>query len=398
MIETGVLSFPLQVAPMTFPLPFPETEHPLQLLVVDDQEFDRKMICTRLREVAPADTTILEAGSGKEAMDVINNSRAPIDCVLLDMNLPDIHGVDLTTMMLGLNPDISIVMITVEADMDKALKCLKAGAEDFLIKGEYTNFSLYRAVRYAIERHRSSVQNLQLNEALKRAKELSTAQKEFIHLVSHEFRTPIAIISGAMQLLAAKAPEVAAGVGAKQFQRVEGALKRLIGLLDNVLRLSMVEEGKEVFSPELFDMNKAIQQVAEYFDEQRLNLSLSADIVHYYGDHRLVEYALHNVISNAIKYSPLGTQVDIIMRTMPAALEIAVVDKGPGMSAEMMRRAGEKFHRDEATSHIEGTGLGIYLAKRFMEYHGGEMLFESEGGQGTTVRLIFPYSAALLDS
>ncbi|MFZ4541093.1 MAG: response regulator, partial [Rickettsiales bacterium] len=170
---------------MPMPLPFPTSNTPLHLLVVDDQEFDRKMICTRLSEVAPKNTIIVEADCGDEAINAIATTNIPFDCVLLDMNLPDIHGVDLTTMILGLRPELSIVMITVEADMDKALKCLKAGAEDFLIKGEYSNMSLYRSVRYAIERHRVSMENFRLNEALDRERELSAAQKEFIHLVSH---------------------------------------------------------------------------------------------------------------------------------------------------------------------------------------------------------------------
>ena len=65
--------------------------------------------------------------------------------------------------------------------------------------------------------------------------------------------------------------------------------------------------------------------------------------------------------------------------------------------APLIARAGEKFYRDSKTSHIEGTGLGIHLAQRFMEYHGGKLHFESEMGHGTTVRLFFPHSAALIE-
>lgn len=383
---------------MDYPLPFPDHSAPLHLLVVDDQEFDRKMICNRIHEVAPPNSIVVEADSGEETMLAIASTPIPFDCVLLDMNLPDIHGVDLTTMILGLQPTLSVVMITVEADMDKALKCLNAGAEDFLIKGEYTNMSLYRAVRYAMARRRSSLENFKLNEALKRERELSAAQKEFIHLVSHEFRTPIAIISGAMQLLAAKAPELYAGAGAPQFKKINESVTRLVGLLDNVLRLSMVEEGKEVFSPAMFDMAAAMQLVLECFDTTRIELiSDMSKPLHYYGDQRLVEYALHNVISNGIKYSPAGSKVQIAIDAKPTGLEISVTDSGPGMSPELIARAGEKFYRDSKTSHIEGTGLGIHLAQRFMEYHGGKLHFESEMGHGTTVRLFFPHSAALIE-
>lgn len=383
---------------MSSPLPFPNLDKPMRLLVVDDQAFDRKMIASRLHEVAPEATEIAEATSGMEAMEQVQHANPPFDCLLLDMNLPDIHGVDLTTMLLSLNPNLSIVMITVEADMDKAIKCLKAGAEDFLIKGEYTNMGLYRAVRYAIERRRATAENYSLHKDLERARELSAAQKEFIHLVSHEFRTPIAIISGALQLLGAKAPELKGGVGAPQFRKIEDAISRLIGLLDNVLRLSMVEDGKEVFSPFPFDMAATVTQVLEYFDEKRLQAQVGEAPLSYYGDQRLVEYALHNVISNAMKYSPADTKVEVLLRALPGGIEIAVTDHGAGMSKEMMARAGEKFYRDSRTSHIEGTGLGIHLARRFMAYHSGTLTFESELGRGTTVRLTFPYDAGLVEA
>lgn len=381
---------------MSYALPFPNHDGPLHLLVVDDQEFDRKMIVGRLREVAPKDTVIMEAHSGEVAL-FMTAEPTPFDCVLMDMNLPDIHGVELTAKIHGMRPELSIIMITAEADMDKALKCLKAGAEDFLVKGEYTNIGLYRSVRYAIERHRASLENFKLNEALQRERELSAAQKEFIHLVSHEFRTPIAIISGALQLLAAKAPELKTGAGASQFDKIDRALQRLVGLLDNVLRLSMVEEGKEVFSPATFDMDDAIRRATEMFDEKRLKNEIGAKPVHYYGDARLVEYALHNVISNGMKYSPADKPVVLRLNSLPAGLELLVTDEGAGMSADTIARVGEKFHRASGTAHIEGTGLGIHLAKRFMEYHSGELTFESALGKGTTVRLFFPHSAALID-
>lgn len=381
---------------MTYPIPFAKYEHPLRLLVIDDQEFDRKMICARLREVSPDDATIIEAASGEEALRAIANTPLPFDCVLIDMNLPDIHGVELTSRMLARNPELCIVIITVEADMEKAIKCLKAGAEDFLIKGEYSNMGLYRSMRYAIERRRTTVENIRLGEDLKRARELSTAQKEFIHLISHEFRTPISIISGAVQLLQAKAPELYSGAGATQFKKIESSIERLVNLLDNVLRLSLVEEGKEIFSPQTFDMVAAIHSVAGNFDEKRMELELPTERQEYYGDQRLVEYALHNVISNAMKYSPADTKVHIGLSAGRDKLVVSVTDKGPGMSAEMIARAGEKFYRDAKTSHIEGSGLGIHLAKRFMEYHKGELVFESKEGAGTTVHLHFPNGASVV--
>lgn len=376
---------------LTLDLPFPKAG-PLHILVVDDQNFDRTMIANRLREVAPADTHITECNSGEAALDAISRTGNDYDCVLLDMNLPDIHGVELTTQMLSLKPELTIVMITVEADMDKALKCLKAGAQDFLIKGEYTNIGLYRAMRYAMERHAAAHENIRLNKALDRERELTTVQKEFIHLVSHEFRTPIAIISGAAQLLATKAPALSEGDGKPQFRKIHSAVARLVGLLDNVLRLSMLEEGKEVFSPEWFDVGTMAKEVVECFEQPRITCDAGVNPIRYYGDQRLVEYALHNLISNALKYSAEDAPVRVIIAPQAEGIQISVIDQGAGMSADAVARMGEKFHREAHTSHIEGTGLGIHLARRFAEYHQGSLRFESALGEGTTVHLFLPHT------
>lgn len=374
-------------------LPFPELLRPLQLLVVDDQEFDRTLIVTRLREVVPENTIIHESSAGAASIEIVTNNLL-LDCVLLDLNLGDMHGTQLTKKLLHLRPELSIVIITVEADMDKALQCLQSGAEDFLIKGEYSNFGLYRTIRYAMERRRVSLENFRLNKALTRERELSRAQKEFIHFVSHEFRTPMAIISGAVQMLAAKIPELTTNVGVSQYNKINGALSRLELMLDDVIRLSRMEDGKDHFQSSSFDLSELAQELSRLVDSPRLTLEGFVDPIPFTGDRRYVEYALHNLISNALKYSPQDQPVVVRFEGTPEALVISVIDRGAGMSEMSLARVGEKFFRDASTSHIEGTGLGLHLTQRFMEHHNGRLSFDSAPGRGTTARLIFPVRRA----
>lgn len=371
-------------------LTFPDQVKQLNILVIDDQEFDRKMICNRLQEALPTSPKLTEAADAASAAQMINEAMPPFDCIMMDMNLPDMHAVDLTTMLVGLKPEICIVIITAEADMDKALKCLKAGAEDFLIKGEYSNESLYRAIRYSIERRQASIENLKLHQELKHAREISSLQKEFIHLVSHEFRTPIAIISGAMQLLSTKFPEIQAGGGSAQFTKIDQALKRLVGLLETVMRLNMLDEGKNVFNPAQFDMRELIMKAVENTDSKRITAPKMSFPIHYYGDRSMLEFALENVVSNALKYSAKDSPVTIEIQEGNDCIDIKVIDTGVGMSKQTLAKLGEKFFRDDATSHIEGTGLGIHLVKRFISHHGGELVIESEKGKGTTVTMHLP--------
>ncbi len=374
---------------MSLILPFPKYEHPLRILVVDDQAFDRQMIRARLTEVMPFDTTIVDVETAAEAIQAIQGGTE-FHCVLLDMNLPDMHGVDLTAMMLSLKPALAIIIITIEADMEKALRCLKAGAEDFIIKGEYSNEGLHRALRYAIERHRTAYENLKLQQDLEHERELSSAQKEFIHLVSHEFRTPIAIISGAVQLMAAKWPDLMAGEGAPQVKKIEQAVTRLCTLLDNVVRLSMIEDGKLVFQPTEFNLSELVQQVVDQFQDARLDPVVMPQNLLFTGDRRLLEYALQNLINNALKYSPKDRQVTVQLLTEEREIVLRVIDRGAGISPQILARIGEKFLRDSGTSTNEGVGLGLHLTKRFAEYHRGTLHFDSISGEQTIATLRFP--------
>lgn len=374
---------------MILPLSFPELEDPLRVLVVDDQMFDREMIVSRLREVVPDNCIIYEANSGKETLQNVADAVKGVNCVLLDMNLGDMHGAEVTRKILDMRPDMSIIIITAEADMAKALDCLHAGAEDFLIKGEYSNFGLYRTIRYAMERRLTAMEKFKLSQALNHERSLTAAQKEFIHFVSHEFRTPMAIISGAVQMLRAKIPDVAQGLGAKQFNKIDTAISRLTLLLDDVIRLDRLEEGKELVVKEQFDLAALTLTVANSFENQRVECENMPDSLIFHGDSRLIDYALHNLISNALKYSPEGEKVLVSIDQGDGKTTISVRDKGAGMSKETLARLGEKFFRDGKTSHIEGTGLGIYLSRRFMEYHGGTVVYESTPGEGTTARLVF---------
>lgn len=376
-------------------LPLPDRAPQLNILIIDDQEFDRKMICNRLKESLPYPAKITEAGNASDAVQFVSSASTPFDCILMDMNLPDMHAVDLTTMLLSLKPELCIVIITVEADMDKALKCLKSGAEDFLIKGEYSNEGLYRSIRYAMERRKTSIENLQLHQELKHERELSTMQKEFIHLVSHEFRTPISIISSAIQLLTMKFPEIQEGAGAAQVKKIDNALKRLVALLETVLRLNMLDEGKSVFTATEFDVRELMVEVLSEFDAPRI---IAPDLkfpILFYGDRTMLGYALRNVISNALKYSAAEAKVKIDVTEEKDFLELKVTDSGIGMSKQTIDKLGEKFFRDQSTSHIEGTGLGMHLVKRFIAHHGGEVIVESEQGKGTTVILHVPRSIRL---
>ncbi|MFO0110237.1 MAG: sensor histidine kinase, partial [Alphaproteobacteria bacterium] len=265
------------------------------------------------------------------------------------------------------------------------------------IKGEFTQAGLARAIRYATQRKAAHRDQRLLSKALADQRAFSDLQSDFIRLVSHEFRTPLGIISTSMQLLEHRIPPEMKALSARQFEKVREAVKRLTRLMDNVLLLNQMQDGKLHFQPIAFDFAQLFDRVVAEFrrnmGEHRVCVEGGSLPEHFFGDQYLMEVILINVLSNAFKYSPPDKPVTLTVAADAKKIVIRARDEGVGMSPSALSRVGEKFYRSEKVSHIEGTGLGVYLTRRLVEYHQGSLNFTSVEGEGTTVEMHFPILA-----
>jgi signal transduction histidine kinase len=365
---------------------------PLTVLAVEDDRTYSRIILTMLGEILPAQSRIDHATSASEARTRLGDGD--YDCILLDLHLPDGDGIDFAHICTRELPDLAIIVLTAEEDQEVAMRSLQAGAEDYLIKGEFTQRGLARAIRYAIERKSAQRDKRLLSKALADQRAVNELQSDFIRLVSHEFRTPLGIISSSLQLLEHRIPQELKAQGARQFAKVRDAIGRLTRLMDNVLLLNQMHDGKLHFQPIGFSFAQVLERVTADFQRNmgahRLKVMGDALPEHFFGDQYLMEVILTNVISNAFKYSPPEKPVVVEVTSRDAEVTIAIRDEGVGMSAAALARVGEKFYRSKNVSHIEGMGLGVYLTRRLVEYHQGQMSITSAEGEGTSVTLFFP--------
>jgi signal transduction histidine kinase len=370
---------------------------PLRVLAVDDDRTYGQILMAMLHGILPQTSVIDHVNSGAQALLKLHQENQRYDCILLDLNLPDSRGLDIAQECSKNFPDLAVLMLTAESDPETAMRSLQAGAEDYLIKGEFTQAGLARAIRYATQRKAAQRDQRLLSKALADQRALNELQSDFIRLVSHEFRTPLGIISTSMQLLEHRIPQELKAQGVRQFEKVREAVKRLTRLMDNVLLLNQMQDGKLHFQPIAFDFSQLADRVVAEFrrnmGEQRLQLTGDRLPEHFFGDQYLMEVILINVLSNAFKYSPLDKAVTMTVAVLGDTILIRVRDEGVGMSASALSRVGEKFYRSESVSHIEGTGLGVYLTRRLVEYHQGSLNFTSVEGEGTTVEMRFPVLA-----
>ncbi len=241
---------------------------------------------------------------------------------------------------------------------------------------------------------------------LKESAELANrAKSEFMALMSHELRTPLNAILGFSEILAS---EMFGPLGSPRYRDyardVNESGTHLLDLINDILDLSKAEAGKIELCEGNLDINGVIKRCDKMLSgraEQAglsLNFDLALDLPYLVGDERRIKQVLINLISNALKFTPVGGVVTVSSYITSKGLELSVMDTGIGMAANEIPKALAPFGQvDSSLSRKhEGTGLGLPLSKRLTELHGAEFLLTSKPGVGTTVTLVFPLEKQLL--
>jgi signal transduction histidine kinase/CheY-like chemotaxis protein/ligand-binding sensor domain-containing protein len=251
--------------------------------------------------------------------------------------------------------------------------------------------------------------NKQLEEAREAADEASKTKSQFLANMSHELRTPMNAIIGYSEMLQEEAADLDQKSLIPDLQKIHGAGKHLLGLINDILDLSKVEAGKMTLYLEVFDVAKLVQEVAATVQPlvtkngNSLKVDCPADIGAMRADMTKVRQALFNLLSNASKFTEQGTitlrvRIDEPARTSGRFMThstfviFEVIDTGIGMTAEQMGRLFEAFTQADAstTRKFGGTGLGLAISRKFCRLMGGEITVASQPGRGSTFTVTLP--------
>jgi signal transduction histidine kinase len=246
-----------------------------------------------------------------------------------------------------------------------------------------------------------AIQNARLfREIADKSRQLEAASRhksEFLANMSHELRTPLNAIIGFSEVLAEK---MFGDVNVKQAEYLQDILesgRHLLSLINDILDLSKIEAGHMELEPADFDLPSAIDNaltlVRERATRRGITLGRTIDerlgIVR--GDERKVKQVLLNLLSNALKFTPEGGQIDITARLHDDRAEVSVADTGIGIAPTDQDTVFEEFRQvGTADKKAEGTGLGLALSRKFIELHGGKIWVQSEVGHGSTFTFTLP--------
>lgn len=219
-------------------------------------------------------------------------------------------------------------------------------------------------------------------------------RKDFIANVSHELKTPLSIISGYAKLLEEDGitPEEQ-----REYARyITQESERLTQMTSNMLRLSRIDHRQIAPKAENFALDEQLRQVIVQLEPRwsAAQLELDVDIPesNYTGDAELLGQVWYNFLDNAIKFTPPGGCVRVKLTTIPEQITVIIADTGIGMDEATAARVFEQFFRGSSNPNREGSGLGLPLAKRIVELHGGAVTVDSTPGKGSTFTITLPHN------
>jgi signal transduction histidine kinase len=391
-----------------------------RLLIVEDDEVDRRRYIRLLHKQDIFDCEVLLASEGVAGLALLRSQRP--DCVVLDYSLPDMTGLEfLSEAAQDGELPCAVVLVTGHGNEMIAVEAMKRGVRDYLVKDQISETKLLQAVTGAVaqralhqrlthsltalknshEKLEGEVATRKLAEqALRLAKEAAEdankAKSRFVAMVSHELRTPLHCMLGSAELLTLEGT-----LSRTQIERVD-ALKQagthLLGLIEQVLDFASIEAGKLQVRPETFAVGPLIDGCATVMSPIATERALDLHVLrapgaptHIFADPSRVRQILLNLLGNALKYTDSGSvELRVQPGRAPGGLRLEVADTGRGIDPDGRARLFQSFERLDDTSSIEGTGLGLSIAARIAELMEGAIGHDFNPGGGSIFWLELP--------
>jgi signal transduction histidine kinase len=368
-------------------------ERALQILLVEDSAGDVRLIREMLGRERPGSFELTQLVRLREAE--VHLGKGGLDIVLLDMGLPDGHGLDTVRRAHAAAPDIPLIVLTGLEDEALAAQAMTEGAQDYMIKGQIESRALPRALRHAIERQR-----LQTEADLFR-KNQAQFKEEFLSHVSHELRSPLSAIRLFVTILLDK---LAGELNLEQGQYLETILrnvKQLQSMIDDLFEISRIQARKLRVELQLTSVSDAFGYAVNTLQGAATakHITLTSDIESplppIFADPIRLRQILIILADNAIKFTPANGAVKLhacVDKEDPHFLVMEVSDSGPGISPEMIERIFERLVQatDPGTAGRKGLGLGLFICKEMVTRQGGQIRVTCAPGQGAVFTVTLP--------
>ncbi len=351
-----------------------------RVLVVDDSP----SVVAYLRTVLSADRFDLESvASAEEAREYLKGR--PCDLMLLDLELPGMHGMDYLAELRASGSQLVIVILTSKGSIAVALEAVRRGADGFIQKQD----AYAGEIEHLLERAEDHRQSLLLKE------QLHQLRSDFYAAITHDLRSPIGSAQSALALL-----EEGVGSEAERSEMlriIRSALDRAMNLIDRYLDYERIDEGFLQIRPRQVDLIQVVESIMHDLRIQALGRRQTLAFVPGHAtldafvDPERLGQVVQNLVSNALRYTGEGGRIEVRVAKLGSEIVIEVSDNGVGIPPAEQGRIFEKFYRSSTGGRTQGTGLGLLIVHEIVTAHRGRVSVESSGvpGEGSrfTVRL-----------
>jgi signal transduction histidine kinase len=381
--------------------------------------------------------------------------ESAFDLVLTDLRLDDTDGLNIVSEVCRLQPDAVSIILTGYASLESAIKALREGAYDYLIKPcdveelravvargiERRQLGMQLKLRLAeLEEANATIRGLnetlqqrvddataelqqmydQAQENLEQLQQLDRLKSRFLSMASHELKTPLTSISGLSQVLLRRMrrrldqgwPTEAEWVEEQRghvdrLELLNSQTARLGRLIDELLDVSRIESGKVEFHLEPIDLSALVSEVAERLQLTTAQHTIEVDLdglasAELLADRDHLEQVLDNLVSNAIKFSPEGGTIRVSVRSEPESdsVVLSVQDPGVGIPANQLETIFGLFYQaeDPVSRKTGGMGLGLYISREIVTRHGGRIWAESAPKRGSIFNVALPRAATAAET
>jgi signal transduction histidine kinase len=368
---------------------------PLRVLIVEDSELDAALLLRELRRVdrEPVYKRVFTAADMRKALDTES-----WEIIISDHSMPNFSSLQALRLVREKNPDLPFIIVSGQIGEDFAVSTMKAGANDYIMKGNLKRLgpAIERELQEAAHRtqRKKAEEGLrEKEEELRLARKMQAIKDEFIGMVSHEIRTPLTILIGSLGVAMSEGitPEDARDL----LQDAMDSAESLNQILDNLIELSRYQSDRLSLKKEPVDIENTIHNLIAKkrisTSTHQLILEFTENLPRVPADRVRVELILMNLLSNAIKYSPEGSEIRLSAKPEDEEMVIRVSDRGVGIPVDKLGSIFQVFERLENSARpTKGLGLGLVVCKRLVEAHGGKIWAESEVGKGSTFIFTLP--------
>ena len=376
----------------------------IKILVADDDAFVRDMLMA-----------ILE-GSGYLVATAENGAKAyesfyadpSIDLIITDMDMPEMNGLELINALQEKQADVPIIILTGGHEISVAVKAMSSGASDYLLKDENVEDTILISVEKVLEKNEIKKKNIQLmadiakkNIELEKSNQelvaLNQLKNKFLGIASHDLRNPLGVIQAFSGLLMEEIEDSLDEDQKEYLDTIENKSGEMLELVNDLLDVSVIESGKldlKLKSGSIKALiEKHVRENRVIAERKEIAVHSSFDSVpDTLFDANRISQVFDNLMSNAIKFSPHGSNIYITIYKKDQMINVDVKDEGPGIPEEERSLLFNEFQQlsSQPTGGEKSTGLGLAIVKKIIEAHQGTITVKSELGKNATFTFAVP--------